>query len=145
MLQPAFIAILIITLMNSKLMHNEIMTCLLRYASAGLGEWWTDESNIQINEVCSRERKQDSELHPKTEDLMMFNAVILINRCESDEVHFNQHHFPTLRQKYRHFDESFINGCSGNCHFDTYQCSKWRKFRHKENIPVSVLAKLKYT
>ena len=30
----------------------------------------------------------------------------------------------TLTWKYCHFDEIFINGCTGSCHFDNFQCSE---------------------
>ena len=27
-----------------------------------------------------------------------------------------------------HFNEIFISGCTGSCHFDNFQCSQWWKF-----------------
>ena len=44
----------------------------------------------------------------------------------------------TLKRKCRHFDEIFITGCTGSCHFDNFQCSQWWKFHQNEDISVSV-------
>ena len=44
----------------------------------------------------------------------------------------------TLNHKYRHFDEIFVTGCTGSCHFDNFQCSQWWKFHQNEDISVSV-------
>ena len=44
----------------------------------------------------------------------------------------------TLKRKCRHFDEIFITGCTGSCHFDDFQCSQWWKFHQNEDISVSV-------
>ena len=46
----------------------------------------------------------------------------------------------TLKRKCRHFDEIFITGCTGSCHFDNFQCSQWWKFHQNEDISVSVIA-----
>ena len=46
----------------------------------------------------------------------------------------------TLKRKCRHFDEIFITGCTGSCHFDNFQCSQWWKFHQNEDISVSVNA-----
>ena len=35
--------------------------------------------------------------------------------------------------------EIFITGCTGSCRFDNSQCKKWRKFRKRCDISVSVL------
>ena len=43
-----------------------------------------------------------------------------------------------LKRKCRHFDEIFITGCTGSCHFDNFQCSQWWKFHQNEDISVSV-------
>ena len=45
----------------------------------------------------------------------------------------------SLKQKCRHFDEIFITGCTGSCHFDNFQCSQWWWFHQNEDISVSVL------
>ena len=45
---------------------------------------------------------------------------------------------PSLKRKCRHFDEIFITGCTGSCHFDNFQCSQWWKFHQNEDISVSV-------
>ena len=47
---------------------------------------------------------------------------------------------PSLKRKCRHFDEIFITGCTGSCHFDNSQCSQWWKFHQNDNISVSVLS-----
>ena len=44
----------------------------------------------------------------------------------------------TLKQKCRHFDEIFITGCTGSCHFDNFQCSQWWTFHQNEDFSVSV-------
>ena len=44
----------------------------------------------------------------------------------------------TLKQKCRHFDETFITGCTGSCHFDNFQCSQWWTFHQNEDSSVSV-------
>ena len=36
-----------------------------------------------------------------------------------------------------HFDEFFVTGCTGSCHFDNFQCNQWWKF-HQNDIFVSV-------
>ena len=36
-----------------------------------------------------------------------------------------------------HFDEIFITGCTGICHFDNFRCNQWRKF-HQNDISVLV-------
>ena len=46
---------------------------------------------------------------------------------------------PSLKRKCRHFDEIWITGCTGSCHFDNFQCSQWWKFHQNEDISVSVL------
>ena len=43
----------------------------------------------------------------------------------------------TLKPKCCHFDELFVTGCAGSCHFDNFQCSQWRKFRQNNDISVS--------
>ena len=43
-----------------------------------------------------------------------------------------------LKQKCRHFDEIFITGCTGSCHFDNFQCSQWWTFHQNEDFSVSV-------
>ena len=43
----------------------------------------------------------------------------------------------TLKPKC-HFDEIFIIGCIGSCHFDKFKCSQWEKFLQSEDISVSV-------
>ena len=48
------------------------------------------------------------------------------------------YHQDTLKRKCRHFDEIFITGCTGSCHFDNFQCSQWWKFHQNEDISVSV-------
>ena len=47
----------------------------------------------------------------------------------------------SLKRKCRHFDEIFITGCTGSCHFDNFQCSQWWKFHQNEDISVSVVVK----
>ena len=44
----------------------------------------------------------------------------------------------SLKRKCRHFDEIFITGCTGSCHFDNFQCGQWWKFRQNYTIFVSV-------
>ena len=43
----------------------------------------------------------------------------------------------TLMRKCQ-FDEIFITGCTGSCHFDNFQCNQWWKFRQNEDNLVSV-------
>ena len=38
----------------------------------------------------------------------------------------------TLKRKSRRFDENFVNGCTGSCHNDRFQCNQWRKFRQND-------------
>ena len=45
----------------------------------------------------------------------------------------------SLKRKCRHFDEIWITGCTGSCHFDNFQCSQWWKFHQNEDISVSVV------
>ena len=45
----------------------------------------------------------------------------------------------SLKQKCCYFDEIFITGCTGSCHFDNFRCSQWWKFCQNDNIFVSVL------
>ena len=47
-------------------------------------------------------------------------------------------HHNSLKQKCRHFDEIFIAGCTGSCHFDNFQCSQWWTFHQNEDFSVSV-------
>ena len=47
-------------------------------------------------------------------------------------------HPPPLKQKCRHFDEIFITGCTGSCHFDNFQYSQWWTFHQNEDSSVSV-------
>ena len=44
---------------------------------------------------------------------------------------------PALKRKC-HFDEIFITGRTGSCHFDNFQCGQWWKFHQNEDISVSV-------
>ena len=44
----------------------------------------------------------------------------------------------SLKRKCRHFDENFITGCTGSCHFDNFQCSQWWKFHQNDDMCVSV-------
>ena len=37
---------------------------------------------------------------------------------------------PTMKRKC-HFDEIFIAGCTGSCHFDNFQCSHWWELQSK--------------
>ena len=37
-----------------------------------------------------------------------------------------------------HFDEFFITGCTGSCHFDNFQCSQWWKFHQYDNIFIGL-------
>ena len=43
-----------------------------------------------------------------------------------------------LKRKCHNFDEIFIIGCTGSCHFDNFQCSQWWKFHQNYDISVSV-------
>ena len=45
----------------------------------------------------------------------------------------------SLKQKC-HFDEIFITGCIGSCHFDNFQCSQWWTFHQNEDFSVSVMS-----
>ena len=46
----------------------------------------------------------------------------------------------SLKWKCCHFDEIFITGCTGSCHFDNFQCSQWRKKYHEnDDIRISVM------
>ena len=49
----------------------------------------------------------------------------------------------SLKQK-RYFDEIYVTGCTGNCHFDNLRCSQWRTFRQNDSISVSVMGTLKH-
>ena len=44
--------------------------------------------------------------------------------------------YRTLKRKCCHFDEIFIAGCIGSCHFDNFRCSQWWKFHQNEGISV---------
>ena len=44
----------------------------------------------------------------------------------------------TQTRKCLHFDEIIINGCTGSCQSDNFQCSQWWKFRQNDDIFVSV-------
>ena len=59
------------------------------------------------------------------------NILPIVNVCQTQ--------MPSLKRKCRHFDEIFITGCTGSCHFDNFQCSQWWKFHQNEDISVSVL------
>ena len=37
-----------------------------------------------------------------------------------------------------HFDENFITGCTGNCHFDNFHWSQWWKFHQNDGVSISV-------
>ena len=39
---------------------------------------------------------------------------------------------PILKQKYLHFDEIFITGCTGSCQNDNFQYSQWWQFRQND-------------
>ena len=43
----------------------------------------------------------------------------------------------TLKRKCRHFDEIVITDCTGSCHFDNFQCSRWWQFHQNEHISVT--------
>ena len=45
----------------------------------------------------------------------------------------------SLKRKCHNFDEIFITGCTGSCHFDNFQCSQWWKFCQNDNIFIVVL------
>ena len=36
------------------------------------------------------------------------------------------------------FDEIYIAGSTGSCHFDNFQCNQWRKRDQNDNISISV-------
>ena len=44
----------------------------------------------------------------------------------------------TLKRKCCYFDEIFVTGCTGSCHFDNLRCSQRWKCRQNDNIFVSV-------
>ena len=70
--------------------------------------------------------------------LSALNAVryaVIMRSISSEETQHSSH---TLKRKCRHFDEIFITGCTGSCHFDNFQCSQWWKFHQNEDISVSV-------
>ena len=47
--------------------------------------------------------------------------------------------FQTLTLKRKcHFDQNFIIACNVSCQIDSFQCSRWWKFHHNDNISVSV-------
>ena len=52
--------------------------------------------------------------------------------------HVNMSFCLTLKQECHHFDEIFIIGCTGSCHYDNCHCSQWWKFHQNYNIPASV-------
>ena len=65
--------------------------------------------------------------------------------CKRDITYFVQYHnMPvwcqaiTLKWKGHHFDEIFITGCTGSCHFDNFQYSQWWKFHQNEDISTEV-------
>ena len=39
-----------------------------------------------------------------------------------------------------HFDENFVTGCTGTCHFDNLRCSQWSQYLHNGVISVSLHA-----
>ena len=50
----------------------------------------------------------------------------------------------TLKRKCRHIDEIVIIDCTGSCHFDNFQCSRWWQFYQNEHISVTVYLHLRY-
>ena len=61
---------------------------------------------------------------------------VMLNMVTNAEVHV-AYTSTTLKRKC-HFDEIFITGCTGSCHFDNFQCSQWWKCHENEYISVSV-------
>ena len=61
-----------------------------------------------------------------------------IRACHRDirVVRYNSLAGVTLKRKCRHFDEIFVTGCTGRCHFDNVQCCPWLKFRQNVNVFV---------
>ena len=51
-----------------------------------------------------------------------------------------QNRLITLKRKYCNFDEIFITGCTGSCHFDNFHCSQWCKFHQNGDLYSSVLS-----
>ena len=49
----------------------------------------------------------------------------------------NRGHLESIRKCY--FDEIFLSGCTGSCHFDNFQCSQWWRFHQNDNIFVTVV------
>ena len=69
---------------------------------------------------------------------------IFITGC-TGSCHFDNFQCSQWRKrKCRHFDEIFITGCTGSCHFDNFQCSQWWKFHQNEDISISVYWNLIY-
>ena len=44
------------------------------------------------------------------------------------------------KQQYCHFEEIFLTGCTGSCHFDNFQCSQWGKFHQNNDISFRCLS-----
>ena len=67
---------------------------------------------------------------PKTQILMWWPRTIENNRLSPNCITC------TLKRKSHHFDEIFIAGCTGSCHFDSFQ---WWKLSQNDDISVSVI------
>ena len=45
----------------------------------------------------------------------------------------------TLKWNYCYFDEIFITGCTGSCHFDNLRCSQWLKLHFHSSVSAKVM------
>ena len=50
----------------------------------------------------------------------------------------------SMKRKCRHFDEIFVTGCTGSCHFDNFQWGQWWTFHQNKDIVVPVYEHTKY-
>ena len=57
-------------------------------------------------------------------DVTVMRCWYGINRQVRSQIAFCQ----ALKRKFRWFDEVFVNGCTGSCHFDNFRSSHSRKF-----------------
>ena len=88
------------------------------------GGLWNITSNIRLQNSISHKAFHFSA------DIFMISLISWFS--------YLQYSMIALKRKSNHFDEIFIAGCTGSCHFDNFQCSQWWKFCQNDKIFVSV-------
>ena len=65
-----------------------------------------------------------------------FTNSVLTNDAKSKYIFSKLNLSQAVKRLCLYFDEIFITGCPGSCHFDNFQGSQWWKFRQNDDIFV---------